>query len=135
MGEENKSSVVYYSLNEETGEMKKLGKISSISECEEIKPSESENIDFGNLGEGSNEEATVTIIPRTITKKRFIKLLMGHGYQKNQAIRMHEEYMSTNKVRTKIGLMIFETLYCTDPSEIKIELRIGGSENVNCKPE
>lgn len=130
MGEENKPSIVCYSLNGETGEMKELGKISSISEIEEIKPTESENIDFDNLG-----EATVTIIPRTITKKRFIKLLMGHGYQKNQAIRMHEEYMSTNKVRTKIGLMIFETLYCTDPSEIKIELRIGGSENVNCKPE
>lgn len=135
MGEENKPSIFYYSLNGETGEMKELGKISSISEIEEIKPSESENIDFDNLGEGFNEEATVTIIPRTITKKRFIKLLMGHRYQKNEAIRMHKEYMSTHKVRTKIGLTIFETLYHTEPSEIKIELRIGGSENVNCKPK
>lgn len=135
MGEENKPSIVCYSLNGETGEMKKLGKISSISECEEIKPSESENIDFGDLGEGFNGEATVTIIPRTITKKRFIKLLMGHGYQKNEAIRMHQEYMSTHKVRTKIGLIMFEIFYPTDESEIKLELRIGGSENVNCKSE
>lgn len=124
MGEENKPSIVCYSLNGETGEMKELGKISSISESEEIKSSDSENIDFGNLGEGFNGEATVTIIPRTITKKRFIKLLMGHGYQKNEAIRMHQEYMSTHKVRTKIGLIMFEIFYPTDESEIKLELRI-----------
>lgn len=135
MGEENKPSVVCYSLNGETGEMKELGKISSISESEEIKPSEIENIDYANLGEEFNGEATFTIIPRTITKKRFIKLLMGCGYQKNEAIRMHQEYMSTHKVRTKIGLIMFEIFYSTDESEIELELRIGGSENVNCKSE
>lgn len=135
MGEENKPSVVCYSLNGETGEMKELGKISSISESEEIKPSEIENIDYSNLGEEFNGEATFTIIPRTITKKRFIKLLMGCGYQKNEAIRMHQEYMSTHKVRTKIGLIMFEIFYPTDESEIELELKIGGSENVNCKSE
>ena len=48
---------------------------------------------------------------------------------------MHQEYMSTHKVRTKIWLIMFEIFYPTDGSEIELELKIGGSENVNCKSE
>lgn len=135
MGEENKPSLVFYSIDGETGEMKELGKVESISEVGEVEPIKSENIDFDNFGEEICGDATVTIMPKPITKKRFIKLLMGNGYQRNEAIKMHREYMSIHKVRTKIGLILFEIFYTADESKIELELRIGGNENANCKSE
>jgi len=42
-----------------------------------------------------------------ITRKRFIKLVMSRGYQRNEAKKMHEEYMLELRQRTRFGIEIF----------------------------
>lgn len=134
MGEENKPSVVCYSINGETGEMKELGKIASISEAKIGKATGEKNecVGFCNVGANQNGELTLEVMPRTIKKKRFIKLLMGMGYQKNEAIKMHNEFMKKYKSRSVIGLFCFEIDYRIGTT---IEFKIGGFEDVNCESE
>lgn len=134
MGEENKPSVVCYSLNGETGEMKELGKIASTSEAKVGKATGEKNecVGFCNVGANQTGELTLEVMPRTITKKRFIKLLMGMRYQKNEAIKMHNEFMKKYKFRSVIGLVFFEMDYRMGTT---IEFKIGGFEDVNCESE
>lgn len=134
MGEENKPSIVCYSLNGETGEMKELGKITSISEAKVGKATGEKNECVGlyNVGANQTGELTLEVMPRAITKKRFIKLLMGMGYQKNEAIKMHNEFMKKYKFRSVIGLFCFEIDYRIGTT---IEFKIGGFEDVNCESE
>ena len=137
MGEENKpsiASIVCYSLNGETGEMKELGKITSISEAKVGKATGEKNecVGFCNVGANQTGELTLEVMPRTITKKRFIKLLMGMGYQKNEATKMHNEFMKKYKFRSVIGLIFFEMDYRAGRT---FEFRIGGFEDVNCESE
>lgn len=60
---------------------------------------------IANLGETSEAEMIINL--KTITKKRFIKLLMAKGYQRNHAIKLHEKYMEKYKLRSRIGLEFF----------------------------
>ena len=55
-------------------------------------------------------------------KKRFIKLIMSKGYQKNEAYKMHQEYMKKYKSRTLIGFTIFLESYNIKPI---FKLKIG----------
>lgn len=57
-----------------------------------------------------------------ITRKRFIKLIMSKGYQRNKANKMHQEYMEKYKYRTMIGLMVFLECYNIKPI---FKLKIG----------
>ena len=74
----------------------------------------------------------IFLIPKTITKKRFIKLLMSKGFQRNQAKKMHQEYIRKYKYRTQLELEIFTSLYDLKVGEIKVF--VGGKE-VNIKYE
>lgn len=134
MGEEIKPSVVCYSINGENGEMKELGKVASTSEIKVGKATGEKNkcVDFCNVGANQTGEITLEVKPRTITKKRFIKLLMGMRYQKNEAIKMHNEFMKKYKFRSVIGLVFFEMDYRAGRT---FEFRIGGFEDVNCEPK
>ena len=79
---------------------------------------------------GEAENISFSFIPKAITKKRFIKLLMGMGHQRNEANKMHQEYMKLNKLRTEIGLIFFEMFYDVEP---KFKLQIEGREfDVEC---
>ena len=49
---------------------------------------------------------------------------MARSYQKNQAIKMHNEYMQKFKVRSRLGLEVFMMTYGIKPNEIKI--KVGG---------
>lgn len=106
MGEELNLDEVFYMVNGSTEEIKPL-------EIAEFKPGEIvDNNKFALLGEKVNEvEIEVPVILKTTTKKRFIKLLMGMGYQRNEANKMHDEFLKQYKVRTKLGMMIFEMRY------------------------
>ena len=59
----------------------------------------------------AKEVGGISLIPKTITKKRFIKLLMGEGIQRNDAIKMHEMYMKEHSMRTKLGFAINLDIY------------------------
>lgn len=90
MGEENKPSIFCYSIDGATGEMKKLGKIASTSEVKVGKATGEKNKCVGlynNVGANQTGELTLEVMPRAITKKRFIKLLMGMGYQKMRQLK------------------------------------------------
>lgn len=134
MGEENKPSVVCYSINGETGEIKELGKVASISEVKVGKATGEKHkcVGFCNVGANQTEDLTLEVKPRTITKKRFIKLLMGREYQKNEALKMHDEFMKKYKCRSVIGLVCFEIDYRIGKT---IEFKVGGFEDVNCESE
>lgn len=121
MGENQKLNTVFYSIDGSTGKMKPLGSIASMPKIldEEL---EEKYIGLDNLGEGATFECT--IVPKTITKKRFIKLLMGVGHQRNEANKMHQKYMEEYKSRTKIGMIIFEIFYESE-AEIELEINIG----------
>lgn len=67
-----------------------------------------------------------------MTRKRFIKLLMAKGFQRNQAKRMHQEYIRKYKYRTQLNLEIFTSIYDFKVGEIKVF--VGGKE-VNIKYE
>lgn len=80
----------------------------------------------------AKEVGGIFLIPKTITKKRFIKLLMAKGFQRNQAKRMHQEYIRKYKYRTQLNLEIFTSIYDFKVGEIKVF--VGGKE-VNIKYE
>lgn len=58
---------------------------------------------------GDSFECTIKLT--TISKKRFIKLLMGEGFQRNEAILMHNAYMKEHNTRTMLGFVIFKETY------------------------
>lgn len=126
MGEDQKLDAIFYSIDGATGEMKPLGQ-GQLVEMPKFANGELEEekyMDLAKLGEGATFECT--IVPKTITKKRFIKLLMGIGYQREEANKMHQEYMEKYKSRTKIGMICFEAFYKQEMElefEIKIEKR------------
>ena len=119
MGDDTIDSMLY-AINRETGEKFKIGtqvpKLAPGGIQKEIK----EPILTG----GRDFDFIVKL--KTITKKRFIKLLMAKGYQKNQAIKMHQEYMLNNRfVRSRLGLEIFVATYNIDSN---FKIKIGGKE-------
>lgn len=121
MGDDTIDAMIY-AINKETGEQSEIGR---GCELPKLAPGglEFENVFFEEfIGE---DEIEIAVMPKTITKKRFIKLLMGMGYQRNEANKMHEEYMKLNKFRTELGMTFFEIFYNT---ETKIKLRIGDEE-------
>lgn len=123
MGEDQKIDAIFYSIDGSTGEMKPLGEGQPI-EIPKLTSGGLEKekyIDLAELGEGATFECT--IVPRTITKKRFIKLLMGMGYQRDTANKMHQKYMEMYKSRTKIGMICFEAFYKQE-MELEFEIRI-----------
>lgn len=104
-----------YAINRETGEKFKIGtqvKLAPGGIQKEIK----EPILTG----GRDFDFIVKL--KTITKKRFIKLLMAKGYQRNQAIKIHQQYMLNNRfVRSRLGLEVFVATY--NIMEIMINIR------------
>lgn len=102
MRDDHKLDLLYYAIDKICLEMKPLGKTIEIPK---LVQGGIDNNGISSLGELVNE-IEILIIPKTITKKRFIKLLMGMEYQRNKANKMHQEYMKSNKFRTKIGLML-----------------------------
>ena len=72
---------------------------------------------------------------KTITKKRFIKLLMSKRIQKREAIKIHAEYMKQYKIRSELGLYTFYAMMDAESSEIKIfvngkEVKMCNGENI-----
>lgn len=59
------------------------------------------------LGESYSGEFIIK--PKKIKKKRFIKLVMSKGIQRNIANIIHQEYMKTHEVRTYLGMWFFIT--------------------------
>lgn len=116
MGEDTIDSMLY-AINKETGEKTVIGKTIPKLAPGGLEFAEVHFEEF--IGE---EELSIIVIPRTISKKRFIKLLMGMGYQRNEANKMHIEYMKINKFRTKLGMAFFEMFY---KEETKVSLQIG----------
>lgn len=113
---------MFYAINTKTGEKTEIGKGSTIPE---LAPG---GMDFKNtvFEEFINEEEIeIEVKLKTITKKRFIKLLMSMNHQRNEANIMHEEYMKMNKFRTELGMIFFEAFYKVEP---KLKLKIGDEE-------
>ncbi len=82
-----------------------------------------ECVAFAEIGEEEySGELNLIVMPKTMKKKRFIKLIMSKGYQRNKANKMHQEYMEKYKYRTMIGLMVFLECYNIKPI---FKLKIG----------
>lgn len=63
----------------------------------------------------SKSTLDLTLKDKPISKKRFIKLLMGqHNIQRNEAIKMHNEFMKEYKQRTEITMLFFIISYNTE---------------------
>lgn len=113
---------MFYAIKGSDEEIKPLGKIADI----EIPKVDSREIIKNNIPIlTGGHSAEISIIPKTITKKRFIKLLMSMNHQRNEANIMHEEYMKMNKFRTELGMIFFEAFYKVEP---KLKLKIGDEE-------
>ena len=115
MGDDALDSMLY-AINCETGEKFLIGK--GIAEIPKIAPGGNtfkEPIIFEEPVESF--ECTVQI--KTITKKRFIKLLMAKGFQRNYAIKMHEIYKNIYGSRSRLGLELFVETWNTEP-EFKV---------------
>lgn len=126
MEEDCKLNGIFYAINGSTGEIKPLGE--TTIEIPELAPGGVIDGTISYIGEIG--EMVIPLNPKTITRKRFVKLLMGMGYQRNKANKMHQEYMKLNKLRTKIGMIFFEMFYNVEP---KFKLQIEGREfDVNC---
>lgn len=122
MEEDQKINAIFYSIDGTTGKMQPLGQLVEMPKFANEGLEEEKYMELAKLGEGATFECT--IVPRTITKKRFIKLLMGMGYQRDTANKMHQKYMDMYKSRTKIGMICFEALY-REELELEFEIRIG----------
>lgn len=142
MGEENNFEAVFFSINGSNGEMKQLGKgkfnpVDEICEVPKYAKGGIKNkcVGFAEIGEeGFTGELELTVMPKAIKKKRFIKLLMGNGYQRNDAYKMHQKYMENYKSRNLIALSIFLATYNIKPIfKLKVGEKIfeGEIKNVN----
>lgn len=78
------------------------------------------------------ETKAASIIPITITKKRFIKLLMSKGFQRNESIKIHQEYMKNHKYRSRIGLEAYLLFKDSQINKNIIKVYIGNKE-INIK--
>ena len=97
MGEDFQTAKLY-AINQETGEEIELGTLVETVEAENP---------YTDV-EGITEYETEIDIPlNIITKKRFIKLLMGKRIQKREALKIHDLFMKRYKHRSKIGLELF----------------------------
>lgn len=129
MGDDAVDSILY-AINKETGESFAVGRTVEIPE---LAPGGIEDCEppIGTLAEDTAGEITVRL--KTIKKKRFIKLLMAKGYQRNEAIKMHKEYMNEHRlIRSRLGLELFVITYNTEPTEVKVFVE-GKEANINGK--
>lgn len=108
MGDDTVDSILY-AINKETGQKIEFGK--GFTEIPKLAPGGITDQKNLFIGLGEQPECVYSINLKTITKKRFIKLLMGRGYQKNQAIKIHKKYMKVHKTRNMLGLEMFITSY------------------------
>ena len=117
MGEEKEPPRVF-AVNQDTGESFEIGRLVEPLEITED-GLEGKIIPEDELfkTEGIEAECTITI-PR-IKKKRFIKLLMAKGYQRNEAIKMHEEFRKHGYLRSRFYLEIFVSMYEFTKKEMK----------------
>ena len=126
MGEEKELPTVY-AIDEETGESFKIGEIIDLPRLETGGIVEKDKCFIAEeLKEGIEAEFSIKI--KTIKKKRFIKLLMSKGYQRNEAIKMHEEYKQRGLLRSRIGLELFVDTY-NALKECTIEVSFQGKDS------
>lgn len=106
MGESDHAiDALFYAINGSTGKMKPLGKGISITEFLKLAPGGLINKNETILTGGHSFECVVKL--KTITKKRFIKLLMARGIQRNDAIRKQKEYIKRYKNYNKLAMEVF----------------------------
>lgn len=90
-------------VNKETGKEIEIG--STGLSIPEVSPGgRIEKPMNANLGESVQVECIIA--PKRIKKKRFKKLLMSFGFQRNQAEILHKVYMESGRPRTKIGMLL-----------------------------
>lgn len=113
-----------YAINHKTGEKFTIGKgISEFPQIPKLAPGGIvDEVPVLTGGHSCNYDFTVKL--KTIKKKRFIKLLMSKGYQRNEANKMHKEYMKLHTSRSRMGLELFVMTYGIKQNEFKI--KVGG---------
>jgi len=121
---DDKLNAMLYAIHRDTKEKFAIGKVISELTTDEMLEVE-ENNTIANLGENLSTEMIIKL--KTITKKRFIKLLMAKGYQKNQAIKIHNEYMQKHKARSRIGLEVFINI--RDKQLENVEYKLESEDN------
>lgn len=114
------TDAVLYAINCKTGEKFKIG-----TKIPKLAPG---GIAFKEpiIFEEPVESFECMVKIKTITKKRFIKLLMAKGFQKKDAIKMHEIYKRKYKSRSMLGLEMFVATWNVN-TEFKIT--VGGVKN------
>lgn len=112
MGEELKLNTLY--MTDKEGNKTELGRIKEVKSNEiESDNKNSDNINIATHIPASYEGSIDYIISnKAISKKRFIKLLMGkHKIQRNEAIKIHNEFMKEHKKRTVIDIGFYLMVY------------------------
>lgn len=106
--EDKKVKSRLFAVNKETGEEIEIGRqvacIPTLAKGGALEESMNKRAD---IGESLQIECMIAL--KTITKKRFKKLLMSYGFQRNQAEIIHQEYMKLGRPRTKIGMLLLIT--------------------------
>jgi len=104
--EDKKVKSRLFAVNKETGKEIEIG--NTALSIPEVSPGgrieEPMNASFGE-----SVQVECMIVLKTIKKKRFKKLLMSYGFQRNQAEIIHQEYMKLGRPRTKIGMLLLIT--------------------------
>lgn len=121
IGNDNSIDAMVYAIDNKIGNILKIGKAQTI----QLAPGGMFDDPNNKIFVGENDEKSLDCIVKlkTITKKRFIKLVMAQGYQRNDAIKIHNDYMKKYNSRNRLCLMFFVASY-NEPLEIK--LMIGG---------
>ncbi len=101
MGEEIKP-ITLYAIEKETGESFEIGK-----QVEPVDLVEEWTIEDDKQLIDLDTSMEVKFHIKKIKKKRFIKLLMAKSYQRNEAMKIHEEYMKEGYLRNRLGLELF----------------------------
>ena len=117
MGEEKEITKVF-AVNQDTGESFEIGRLVEPLEITED-GLEEKIIPEDKLFKTKEIEVECTINIPKIKKKRFIKLLMAKGYQRNEAIKMHEEFRKHGYLRSRFYLEIFVSMYEFIKKEMK----------------
>lgn len=126
MGDDSIDSMLY-AINKETGEEFAVG---GITEIPKLAPGGIVDCGMPKGVLGENFEAEIAVSLKTITRKRFIKLLMAKRYQRNEAIKIHEKYMNEhNFARSRLGLEIFIIKQNIETKEFKITVEIKDCRN------